>query len=504
VAWITIGCPFPVKPINWAHMHTRTDEAEREKRSAAFTSVTAAVLLTVLKLVVGFSTNSLGILSEAAHSAMDLLAAAVTYAAVRYSAFPPDSRHPYGHGKMENLAALVESTLLLAICVWVVWEAVDRLFFTPALVKPSLWALAVMVVSIVVDISRSRLLLKVAKKYNSQALEADAIHFSTDVLSSGVVIVGILALYLAGALPESSVLRPWLERADALAALGVSAIIIRVSWNLGKRAVNVLLDAGDESVAATIRAALKAIPGVKDIISLRLRHSGPDLFVDLTLGVMKGQLIDEIEQIRAEVEGEVHKIVAHAAISAVLVPYQDEDRATPDRIMRLRGLAAVHGLVPHAVELFDLEAAENEMRHRLAELHVEFPPETTLKEAHAKVSVFENAVRGEEKDLIIVTHIEPMGKQGEEKIVQTEDSSRILAIVQHTVDQEPLIHDAHQVLARRYGKSLRVSFHCRMDPQTTVDEAHAASKHLQAALHAGMPELSRVTVHMEPFHDDHE
>ena len=484
-------------------MHT-TDEAEHEKRRVALASVTAAVVLTVLKLIVGLTTNSLGILSEAAHSALDLLATAVTYAAVRYSAFPPDKNHPYGHGKMENLAALVESLLLFITCAWILREAADRLFFTHAEVKPSLWALGVMIVSIIIDVSRSRMLLRVAKKYDSQALEADAIHFSTDILSSIVVIIGLLALYIAGFLPESSAARPWLERADALAALGVSVIIIRISWKLGKRAVNVLLDASDEPVSAAIRAALEAIPGVKDIIALRLRHSGPDLFADLTLGVVKGQLIDEIEQIREEVERAVHTVAEHAEISVVFMPHKDENGAAPDHIMRLRGLAAIHGLVPHAVELLDLGTDENGVRHHLAELHVEFPSETTLEEAHARVSIFENAVRTEESGIIVVTRIEPMGEEGEEKIVLAVDSKRIRTVVQRIVAEEPLVRNEHNVLVRSYGKGRRVSFHCRMDPKTTVGEAHAASIRLQAALYAGLPELSRVTVHMEPFHDSSE
>ncbi len=475
------------------------NDAEREKRNAALASVTAAVLLTVLKLAVGLATNSLGILSEAAHSGLDLLAAAVTYAAVRYSAFPPDPNHPYGHGKMENLSALVESLLLFITCAWIVWEAADRLLFTHVVVKPTLWALGVMVVSILVDISRSRMLLRVAKKHRSQALEADALHFSTDIFSSAVVIVGLIALYIAEALPASSTLRPWLERADAVAALGVSAIVIHISWSLGKRAVNVLLDAGDEPAAAAIRMALEGMPGVRGINVLRLRHSGPDLFADLTLSVAKGLIIDEIERIRAEVEAAVRGVAEHALVSVVFVPHEDETPAAPDRIMRLRGLAALHGLVPHAVEVLDLDRDAKGIRQRLVELHVEFPPETPLCAAHERVSLFEQAVRAEEGGVTIVTHIEPLGGQSREKLAAAADSERVRAAVRRIVANEPLVGDEHNVLVRSYGEGRCVSFHCRMDPSATVGEAHAASKRLQAALHAELPELSRVTVHMEPF-----
>ncbi|MCC8193382.1 MAG: cation diffusion facilitator family transporter, partial [Deltaproteobacteria bacterium] len=183
------------------------NRAEEEKRNAAMASIAAAVLLTTLKLGVGLATNSLGVLSEAAHSALDLMAAGMTYAAVRIAAFPPDPGHPYGHGKIENLSALVETVLLMATCAWITWEAVDRLFFNPAVVKASIWAVAVMGVSIIVDYSRSRMLMRVAKEHRSQALEADALHFSTDMLSSAVVLVGLGGLFLAEWLPETSTAR---------------------------------------------------------------------------------------------------------------------------------------------------------------------------------------------------------------------------------------------------------------------------------------------------------
>ncbi|MCL2469363.1 MAG: cation-efflux pump [Alphaproteobacteria bacterium] len=475
-------------------MHT-INEADREKRSAALASITAAILLTGLKLSVGLSTGSLGIISEAVHSALDLLAAGITYMAVRYAAFPPDTGHPYGHGKIENLSALVETLLLFIACSWIIWEAIDRLFFTHVEVRPSLWALGVMVISILVDISRSRMLRRVAKKHRSQALEADAIHFSTDIYSSAVVIAGLLALYVAEALPETSTLRPWLKQADALAALGVSAIILRIGWNLGRRAVNVLLDANDEPTAFAIRAALEKITGVKAITALRLRHSGPNLFADLTLSVAKGLLIDEIEQIRTEVESAIHKVAAHTEISVVFVPY--EDGLPQDRIMKLRGLAALHGLVPHAVEMFDLGNG-----HRVIELHVEFPPETTLQDAHAQVSVFENAVQtAEEKHVTIVTHIEPLSTQKRETLASPADSERIRDAIRRIVAQEPLVRDVHNILVHSNSEGNCVSFHGRMEPNTSVDKAHSVCKRLETALHTNLPELSRITVHMEPFQE---
>ena len=166
-------------------------EADREKRRAAVTSVIAAIGLTLLKIAAGIATGSLGILAEAAHSGLDLAAAVITYVAIRIAVRPADSGHNYGHGKVENLSALFETLLLLATCGWIMYEAINRLFFRSIEVEASIWAFGVMVISIMVDWSRSRVLKRAAKAHRSQALEADALHFSTDIWSSAVVILGL-------------------------------------------------------------------------------------------------------------------------------------------------------------------------------------------------------------------------------------------------------------------------------------------------------------------------
>ena len=169
------------------------EESAREKLRVAVSSLLAATVLTVLKLVVGLRTHSLGILAEAAHSGLDLLAAGVTLWAVHMSSRPADRKQTYGYGKFENLSALFETLLLLVTCLWIVYEASRRLFFHgPIEVDPSVWAFLVVMLSIVVDFSRSRALLRVSKKYHSQALEADALHFSTDIWSSCVVLFGLI------------------------------------------------------------------------------------------------------------------------------------------------------------------------------------------------------------------------------------------------------------------------------------------------------------------------
>jgi len=256
----------------------RTDVGQREKNNAALTSVVAAVGLTAFKIIVGLLTNSLGILAEAAHSGLDLVAALVTLFAVRLSSKPADKEHNYGHGKIENLSALFETLLLLATCVWIIYEAIQRLFVQPEVeVDPSVWAFIVMGTSILIDSGRSRVLYRAARKYNSQALEADALHFSTDIWSSSVVIFGLLCVLLSRLVPGLA----FLKHADAVAALGVALIVIYVSVQLGIRTIYGLLDTAPKGLAEKIEATMNDIPGVEDCHHVRLRGSGAHLFVDV-------------------------------------------------------------------------------------------------------------------------------------------------------------------------------------------------------------------------------
>ena len=464
---------------------------------AAGSSVLAAVLLTALKLVVGLATNSLGVLSEAAHSAFDLLAAGMTFVAVRIASAPPDGNHPYGHGKVENLSAFVETLLLLITCIWIIREAIDRLFFNPVLVRPSLWAAAVMVISIIVDYSRARMLMRVAQKHRSQALEADAVHFSTDILSSAVVLMGLGALFVGDLLPETSLAKPWLEKADAVAALGVSVIIIRISYSLGKRAVNVLLDTADVPVTMQLRAALDSLPCIRKVRGLRLRESGPDTFVELELAVRSGLLVDETAHIRKDVEKAVTDVVAHASTHIVFLSEEAEEE---DRITRLRGLAASHGLAVHSVEMLELESRYGDHRHLLAEVHVEFPSETTLEQAHNQLCAFKEAFHKAVAHAILVTHIEPASggvrKVGEAAFT---DPAAIQAAANEIVANDLDVRDVHNVLLLTCAGSMRASFHCRMDGACDVERVHDVAVKLLKKLYAHFPQLDKITVQVEPF-----
>jgi cation diffusion facilitator family transporter len=285
--------------------------ANEEKKSAALTSVIAAIALTTFKILVGIFTGSLGILAEAAHSGLDLLAALVTLFAVRASSKPADEEHRYGHGKIENLSAMFETLLLLATCVWIIYEAVQRLFFKSVEVEISIWSFIVMAVSIIIDINRSKMLYKAARKHNSQALEADALHFSTDIYSSAVVILGLIAVWIGEQFPGLGVLKS----ADAIAALGVALIVVYISAQLGFRTIQALLDTAPKGSAERITQAVSRVPGVVDCHHVRIRASGPLMFVDVHVLMDGGQTLDEAHSLTEKIEAAIQSIMPGADVT---------------------------------------------------------------------------------------------------------------------------------------------------------------------------------------------
>jgi cation diffusion facilitator family transporter len=249
---------------------------EERKQAVALTSLAAAVALTGFKIVVGLLTGSLGILAEAAHSGLDLAAAAATYFAVRTASRPADRDHRYGHGKVENLSALFETVLLMATCAWIAYAAIHRMMKGGVEVEVTVWSFLVMLTSIAIDWSRSRALDRMAKESHSQALEADALHFRTDIWSSSVVIVGLICVKAAELIPGAA----WLRQADAVSALAVALIAVVVTVRLGSRTVEALMDAAPAEMEERIVRAAAAVEGVIDCHNVRFRYSGPALFID--------------------------------------------------------------------------------------------------------------------------------------------------------------------------------------------------------------------------------
>ena len=457
-------------------------QADREKRAAALNSVVAALFLTGMKAVVGLMTGSLGILAEALHSGLDLAAAGMTLLAVRVSGRPPDRDHPYGHGKVENLSALAETMLLLATCGWIVWEAAGRLAFKSVHVEASVAAFAVMAISILVDVSRSRMLSRVARKHDSQALEADALHFATDVWSSAVVILGLACVALADRLG-----RPWLVHADALAALGVSAIVVWVSVRLGRRTITALVDGVPATLGDDLTAAVR-VPGVVDVRRVRVRRAGADTFADVVLTVDRSATLAEAHAVANRAENAAKALLPRADVVVHVEPSDELDESAHGIIRRL---AREHGLEAHDIRLTEV------IGRRMLDMHLELDGREPVSAAHARATRFENALRAELSWLArIDTHLEPHGEAGGRP--RPVDEPAVRRVIAEVARRQPLTCDTHDVEVVEEAGVTSIAFHCTVAGTASLDAAHRATDRLERDIRERLPSLGRVTIHVEP------
>ncbi len=459
-----------------------TGQAYREKHSAAASSVVAALFLTGLKIAVGWLTGSLGILAEAAHSALDLIAAGVTLLAIRVSGKPADVEHPYGHGKVENLSALFETFLLLATCAWIVYEAVERLFVRTVDVEPSVPAFLVMFISIAVDYSRSRMLMRAAVKHNSQALEADALHFSTDIWSSAVVIVGLACVVAARAFRA-----PWLAQADVLAALGVSVIVVWISLRLGRRTVLALLDGVSAGLGDDLARAVN-VPGVVEVRRVRARRAGADTFADVVLTVDPNASIGDAHGVACRAEEAARALLPGAD---VIVHVEPSDRVDDSTFGAVRRVAGEHDLNVHDIRLTDV------LGRRAVGMHVELDGRTDVSAAHSRVTAFEQALEAELPGLVrIVTHLEPL--EGSAVEPAAVDQDRVAAVVAEVAGSQPLRCEAHDILVTSEEGETALTFHCSVSGDIPLDSAHRVTDRMERAIRDRLPGVDRVTIHVEP------
>jgi cation diffusion facilitator family transporter len=464
------------------------DLTRSEKKRAAGNSVLAALGLTGMKLVVGLVSGSLGIMAEAAHSGLDLVAALVTLIAVSVSDRPADESHPYGHGKVENFSALIETLLLFLTCAWIVYEAVRRIFFRDVHVDPSLWAFLVVVVSIAIDVSRSRMLLRAAKKHRSQALEADALHFSTDVWSSTVVLGGLALVWIGRkVLPGHAGL---LNRADAVAALGVAFIVLFVSYRLGKRTIDVLLDRAPEGLKEKIAEAADDIEGVISVDKIRLRGSGPSVFVDMTIEVDRNLSFERTHAIAEDVEARIQALVPGADVVIHTDPREAERE---NMARRIRAIAERNQIPVHNISVHEDHGAIH------IDLHLEVDDHLLLHQAHDLASHIEQDLRADIPSIQRVnTHIESRGTGvGSGADVTAEEGplvERIRTITDAVVGREC----CHNILVRRQGGRFAVSLHCGFERDLPVIEAHRLSSEIEEALKKDNPAIEHVLVHTEP------
>jgi cation diffusion facilitator family transporter len=459
-----------------------------EKRAVAGNSVLASALITIGKVIVGLTTGSLGILSEAAHSALDLIAALLTYFSVGVSDKPADADHQYGHGKIENFSAFVETGLLLLTCAWVIYEAVMRLFYRHVEVEPSIWAFAVMLVSMAVDWWRSRALGRIATKYESQALEADALHFSTDIWSSGVVVLS-LVLILVG----RSYRLDWLRVADPIAALFVAGVVVSVSWRLARRTTDALLDAAPAGVRAQITDAVSHVDGVLEVGRVRIRRAGNRYFADLAVGLARTVTFQRSEQLVEAVAAAVRDILPGADVTVQPLPRAQGSENIFDRI---RAVATRHNLNVHDISVQDLAGRLH------VEQHVELDERMTLKSAHDQVTELEADMRHDVPEIAdILTHIESEPatiETGDELVRDAELERRLKSLA----SQFPEIVDMHDVQIKKVRGRLYVSCHCTFSDDLSLASVHDIQTDLEIRFKRAAPELFRVLIHPEPSTDN--
>jgi len=464
------------------------ESMRQEKRATTGNSVLAALVITTLKIVVGLATRSLGILSEAAHSGLDLIAALITFFSVRVSDKPADADHQYGHGKVESFSAFIETGLLLLTCAWIVYEAVNRLFFHSVEIEPSAYAFAVMVLSIAVDLWRSRALGKIARKYDSQALEADALHFSADVWSSAVVILG-LALVWAGRMLAV----PWLLKADPIAALMVAGVVVTVSWRLARRTMDALLDAAPAGVRNRILDRIATVDGVLEVDRVRIRKSGSRYFADVSLGLARNFTFERSGQVSDAVTARVREILPDADVVVHSVP---RARRTENIFDRIRGVASRNNFNVHDISVQNLGGELH------VEQHLELNEQLTMMEAHNEVTRLESEMRAEIPEIAaILTHIESEPatiETGEHIVLEPGLEQRLRSVVK----EFPEVMDVHEFRFKRIRDRLYVSCHCTLPDDMPLSRVHDVQTALEIRFKRDAPGLFRVLIHPEPATDN--
>jgi cation diffusion facilitator family transporter len=451
-----------------------------DKEKAALGSIAASAALTVAKAIVGLLTGSLAILSEAGHSLIDLSATVLTYFAVRISGKPADAEHQYGHGKVESVTALAETALLFLLTGAVVWEAVQRLKGAqPHPIEAIPAAFVVIVASIVVDFFRARRLRRVAAATSSEALSADALHFSSDMWSSVSVLIGLGGV--AAGFPL----------ADAAAALVVAAFICIAGWRLGRRTIGTLTDAAPLGVSERVAAIAQRMPGIVGVDRVRARPAGAVLFVDLAVGVSRTLPLDRVSVIKERLTRAIRAELPQAEVVITTEPRALDDETVRERVMmiaRNRGMAIHHVSVQAIAE------------HLSVSVDLEVEGTLPLGAAHDVASGLEEALRDElGPDVEVETHIEPLPAD----ILAGRDASpariaEVGAVLTAQAAEIAGLNDIHDVRVRETADGEIVNFHCQVDPALSVRAVHNLVDSVEAAVRRYFPTIQRVIGHAEP------
>jgi cation diffusion facilitator family transporter len=454
-----------------------------QKEKVALGSIFASGGLTIAKAIVGVLTGSLAILSEAAHSLIDFGATLITYFAVRISGKPADEEHHYGHGKIESVAALAETALLFVLSGVVAWEAGHRLLGGEShVVEATLLAFAVIAISVVVDFFRARLLYRVASETASEALEADALHFGSDMWSSIVVLVGLGGVALG------------LQWADSAAALVVALFVCLAGWRLGRRTIETLTDTAPAGSADTVRRVTSRVRGVVAVDSVRVRPVGDKLFVEVVAAVSRALPLDRVEALKDRVGEAIREAMPRAEVGVTTAPRALDTESVQERVMVT---ARNQSLAVHHVTVHDIRGQLS------VSLDLEVDRKLALGAAHDIADRLEAGLREElGPEVEVETHIEPL--QPPEAAGREAPPERVRAVeitLAEIAAEGGMIRDVHNVRVRETDEGEIVNFHCRVEPALTVQAVHEKVDEVERALQRRAPSIKRVIGHAEPRRD---
>ncbi|MBD3234775.1 MAG: cation diffusion facilitator family transporter [candidate division Zixibacteria bacterium] len=450
----------------------------REKRRVAASSVLVAAFLTVIEFVVGFLTGSLGILAAAAHSLLDFGAAVVTYFAVTIADKPPDKEHHYGHGKIESFSALIETILLFATCGYIIYEAVRKLISGIYEIDLSIWGYLVMIIAIPVGIGRAVALKRVAKKSHSQALEADALHFLTDVWGSVVVLVGLI--FAKFGFPQ----------ADPIAALIVAVLVIYASVNLAKRTFDILTDKAPEGVLTSLIEKVTNVDGVLDVKSMRVRRAGPKTFVDTTVSVDKTLPFDEAHNILDKVEETLDEVIPNSDVVVHPDPGKPPDGDISDYITEIS-------------DRYGVGALDIKVSHRKKGILVEFDiscdPNLTIHDIHRILHNLESDIREKftrvtyvDIDLSHFTKTE--GTYLKIEGIHNPLEDRIMKII----GVIPGIDDCRNLILTERNELLDVDIFCHFDGNLSLDKTNEIIAYVSSLIKSEIEGIGVIRIFAEP------
>jgi cation diffusion facilitator family transporter len=443
------------------------------QRRTALVSIIAACGLIAIKLVSGLATHSLGLLSEAAHSGTDLVAAILTFVAVGVAIRPADTGHAYGHGKAEHLAALGEAAILVAASLLIAWRALSRLFgLTTGQVDPRWYAIVVIAIVMVVDFIRATVSYRAGHRYRSAALQANALHFASDLAGSGAVLLGLLAA------------RAGYHWADSAAALFVAALVLLAAARLMRLNVDVLMDRVPPQAQEAALAAIAALPGI-ELRRLRMRQAAGRQFADVVIGVPPGAAVGQGHAAADAVEAAVHGALPDSDVVVHVEPQQDQ------AAVRERALAAAQR-VPRVREIHNLTVLRVGDLTEVS-LHLKLPGELPLEDAHEVATEVERAIVESVPEVDAVqTHLEPLAEAGEGQDVAG-DRDLVERIVREETGQEP-----RELRFVRTGDGLLAYLTLCLDPATSLADAHARASEIEERIRRERPEIADVVVHTEP------